>query len=351
MSNPDEPSLQHRRQFLRGLGAAAAGAVLSRVSTAFGEASPRSGRAKTAASSGSSDAVPTRKFGRHDVQISVIGIGGHSLAMASSEAASIRIVDEAIASGINFMDNCWDYHGGRAEEVMGKALKGKRDKVFLMTKVCTHGKGGKKEAMRMLEDSLRRLGTDHLDLWQLHAVASMDQVEHAFRPGSVIEALEEAKKQGKTRFIGFTGHTDPKVHMAMLAKRHPFDACQFPFSPIDANVDGFQRTVFPEVIKQKIAPLAMKTLLGNAAPIKDGVMTVPEALRYVLSLPVATIVSGITSVEELRENVKIAKTFTPMSEGEMLALEKKVRPVSEGGRYEPYRQWMSYRDGDSGHYV
>ena len=329
-----------RRQFLKSLGIVATGVVLGRSGAVLGQSATSLGSAS----------VPQRKFGRHDFTLSALGLGGHALASAASEAESMRIVDEAIAAGINFMDNAWDYHNGRGEEVMGRVLKGRRDKVFLMTKLCTHGKGGRKEVMQFLDQSLQRLQTDHLDLWQLHAVATMAQVEHAFN-GGVIEAMEEARKQGKVRFLGFTGHTEPDVHLAMLAHKYPFDTCQFPLSPIDANSDAFQRKVLPEVLKQGIAPLAMKTLGGNASSINDGVMTVQEALRYTLTLPVALIVSGIASVEQLRQNAQIAKEFAPMKAEEMVALEQRCRSAAEGQKYEPYRKWTGYQDGDSIRYV
>jgi predicted aldo/keto reductase-like oxidoreductase len=234
---------------------------------------------------------------------------------------------------------------------MGKALLGRRDKVFLMTKVCNHGKGGKKETLQMLDESLRRLQTDHLDLWQWHAVATMEQVEHGFSADSVVEALEEAKKQGKVRFIGFTGHTDPDVHLAVLKHNYPFDSCQMPLSPIEANSNAFLRRVLPEVVKQNIAPLGMKSLGGNAKAIKDGVLKVEEALRYAWSLPVATLVSGVTSVAELRQNAALASSFVPMPPEEMLALEQRCIQATQSDQYQPYRKWMSYRDGDSSMYA
>lgn len=340
----DESHSGDRRQFLKKIGVAAAGGLLAGpLSSAMAQTAP------PAAQPGMPSLVPKRKFGKHDFEVSAMALGGYTLAEAE-EKESFRIVDEAIASGVTFMDNCWDYHQGRAEEVMGRALKGKRDQVFLMTKVCNHGQGGKKESMQMLEESLRRLQTDHLDLWQLHTLGSLEQVEHAFSPGGPVEALEEAKKQGKVRFIGFTGHRNPDVHVAMLKREYPFDSCQFPLSAIDANADAFQRKVLPEVLRQKIAPLAMKTLGGNAQAIRDGVLTVDEALRYAFSLPVATVVSGINSIDQLRQNVKAAQGFTPMPREEMIALEARCKPAAESEKYEPYRKWLSYRDGDASKY-
>ncbi len=290
--------------------------------------------------------VPRRKLGRHDVTVSSLCLGGYALRLASDEVAR-KIVDTALELGVDFFDNAWDYHDGRSEELMGKCIRGRRGKVFLMTKVCTHDKGGRKEAMAMLEQSLKRLGTDHLDLWQVHALSTQDQVKNAFAAGGVIEALDEARKQGKVRFVGFTGHTDPEVHLAMLAHGYPFDTCQLPISAIEANSNAFVRRVLPELVKQKIAPLAMKTLGGNAQSVRDGILSVKEGITYGLSLPVATVVSGITSVDQLRENAAIAMALEPFSAEQLTALEERCKAATESNKYQPYRKWMSYRDGDA----
>jgi len=295
--------------------------------------------------------VPRRKLGRHDVTVSSLCLGGHALRTASNDEAQ-RIVDAALELGVDFFDNAWDYHKGAAEELMGKCIQGKRDKVFLMTKVCTHDTGGRKEAMEMLEQSLTRLGTDRLDLWQVHALSTKDQVQRAFAPGGVMEAVDEAKKQGKVRFIGFTGHTDPEVHLAMLSHGYAFDTCQLPISAIEANSNAFVRRVLPELLKQKIAPLGMKTLGGNGKPVRDGVLTVKEGITYGLSLPVAAVVSGITSLIELRENAAIAAALEPFNAEQLAALEERCKAATESNQYQPYRKWMSYRDGDAlGSYV
>jgi aryl-alcohol dehydrogenase-like predicted oxidoreductase len=329
--NPPSPE---RRKFLKTIGLA--GASLVYAPSAFSEEEGVT--------------VPRRKFGRHDITISCIGLGGSALRDANDEEAQ-KIVDGAIERGIDLFDNAWHYYDGKAEELMGRCIKGKRDKVFLMTKVCTHDTGGKKEAMQMLEESLARLQTDHLDLWQVHALANQEQVKRAFAPGGVIEALDEARKQGKVRYVGFTGHTDPHVHLAMLSHGYAFDSCQFPVSPVEANSDAFVRRVLPEVVKQKIAPLAMKTLCGNANPIKDGLYSVKEGLTYALSQPICSIVSGITNAQQLRDNAAIVAAFSPMSSTAMTDLEKHCLAATEANKYQPYRKWMSYRDGVSSHYA
>jgi len=323
-----------RRAFLKHLGLAGAGLLVASglPGTAQGNPTP------SQASSGTP--VPRRKFGRNDVMVSSLCLGGHTLRVASDDEAQ-KIVNAALDAGVNFFDNSWDYHNGASEDLMGRCIKGRRDEIFLMTKVCTHDKGGRAEAMTMLEESLRRLGTNHIDLWQVHALSTMQQVERAFAPGGVIEALDEARKQGKVRFVGFTGHTDPDVHLAMLSHGYPFDACQLPISPIEANSDAFVRRVLPELLKQKIAPLAMKTLGGNANPVRDGVFSVEEGLRYALSQPVATVVSGIQSVDQLRQNAAIAASFSPMTAGEMTALEQRCVAATASNKYQAYRKWMS----------
>lgn len=334
MSPETNPSRHERREFLKRLGLAGAGLFFAGKTFADGEKCLL---------------VPRRKFGRHDFTVSSLCLGGHALRNASDEEAQ-QMVDTSLALGLDFFDNSWDYHGGRSEELMGRCIKGKRDKIFLMTKVCTHDTGGRKEAMDILEQSLKRLGTDHLDLWQVHAVATMSQVERAFAPGGVIEALDEARKQGKVRFVGFTGHTEPAVHLAMLSHDYPFDACQLPLSAIEANSNAFVRRVLPELLKQKIAPLGMKSLGGNADAIRDGIVSVPEAITYALSHPVATVVSGMESLSQLRENAGLAAAFTPMPADSMITLEKRCLAATESNKYQPYRKWMSYRDGDAAKY-
>ncbi len=327
------PARQARRAFLKRIGLAGAGLLLGGRTHAAEEPLQ----------------VPRRKFGRHDFTVSSLCLGGHALGNAS-DAEAQQIVDTALAMGVDFFDNCWDYHNGRAEELMGRCIKGKRDKVFLMTKVCTHSHGGRQEALSMLEQSLTRFGTDHLDLWQVHAVATKAQVERAFAPGGVVEALDEARQQGKVRFVGFTGHTDPDAHLAMLSHGYAFDACQLPISAIEANSNAFGKRVLPELLKQNIAPLAMKSLGGNADALRDGIVNVAEALTYTLSHPVTTVVSGIDSLPQFRENAGIAAAFSPMPADTMLALENRCLPATESNKYQPYRKWSSYRDGDAAKY-
>jgi aryl-alcohol dehydrogenase-like predicted oxidoreductase len=291
-------------------------------------------------------AIPQRPFGRTGVKVSALGVGGHHLGDFKTVEDAIRLVHEAVDAGITFFDNCWEYWNGRAEDWLGRGLKGKRDKVFLMTKVCTHGRSATL-ALKMLDESLRRLQTDHLDLWQVHGVCFDNDPELAYRKGGVIEALEQAKKQGKVRFVGFTGHKNPAIHLKMLSYNYPFDSVQMPLNPFDASYRSFQKHVLPEVTKRGMAALGMKSLGGNGQPIMQGVATVAEALRYAMSLPVATTISGIDSLAVLRQNLPIARGFQPMTADEMEALSRRCAAAAGDGHLELYKSTMKY-DGDLG---
>jgi aryl-alcohol dehydrogenase-like predicted oxidoreductase len=230
---------------------------------------------------------------------------------------------------------------------MGKALdRGWRERVFLMTKVCTHGRD-RRVAMRQLQQSLRRLKTDHLDLWQVHeCIYYTDPPDH-FARGGVVEALLEAKEKGLVRYIGFTGHKDPAIHLAMLAHDFPFDSVQMPLNCFDASFKSFQQIVLPVALEQQLAVLGMKSMSGEGDPVKKKAITPQEALRYAMSLPVTTIVSGIDSVPVLRQNLKIAQEFTPMSATEMESLRQRVRPSALDGRFELYKTSAKF-DGPPG---
>ncbi len=331
---PPHSSLPQRRDFIRGVAALGAGAAYG--AGAWAQNTPANRETSKTGAAG----IPRRDLGRTGVKVSLIGLGGHSIGQLKEEQDAIRLTREAIDAGITFMDNAWDYHSGKSEEWMGKALQdGYRDKVFLMTKVCSHDARGKDVAMKQLEESLRRLKTDHLDLWQIHEVVYWNSPELNFRKGGTIEALDEAKKQGKVRFVGFTGHKHPEIHLKMLSYDYPFDACQLPLNCLDASFKGvsFEETVLPELLRRKIAPLGMKSLGGTGEMIRKGVVTAQEALRYVMSLPVSVLVSGINSFDVLRENLAIARSFEPMSPDEMRALRERVARFATDGRFELYK--------------
>ncbi|HEY8551414.1 MAG TPA: aldo/keto reductase [Vicinamibacterales bacterium] len=281
-------------------------------------------------------AIPTRPFGRTGVEVSILGLGGWHLGVPKTTREAVRLAQAAIDAGITFLDNAWDYNDGVSEERMGKAIAGRRDQVFLMTKVCTHGRDGR-TAMRQLEDSLRRLRTDYLDLWQIHEVVYEGEPASCFARGGPVEALDRARRQGKVRFVGFTGHKDPRLHLEMLAYDYPFDACQLPLNPFDASFRSFEQHVLPELERRGIAAIGMKSLGGDGRAVKAGVLTAEEALAYALSLPVATVVSGIDSEKVLRQNLRVAQGFRPLSARRRDALRRRVSGVATDGRFELYK--------------
>ena len=285
--------------------------------------------------------IPMRQFGRQNVQISALGFGGHHLGDAEDEQTAVRLVREAVDNGVTFFDNCWEYHRGKTEEWMGKSLKGIRNRVFLMTKVCTHGRD-KDLAMRMLEESLIRLQTDYLDLWQVHGVSFDNDPELFIRKGGASEALEQAKKQGKVRFVGFTGHKAPEIHLKMLQTGFPFDSVQMPLNCFDASFHSFEQKVLPELNRRGIAALGMKPLNGHGDAIKKGAITAEEGLRYAMSLPVSTTITGIDKPEILRQNLRIAQNFQPMTPPEMQALRDRVRQYAADGRFELYKLSLKF---------
>jgi predicted aldo/keto reductase-like oxidoreductase len=284
----------------------------------------------------SSNAIPLRQFGRHDVKISAIGFGGHHLGDAPDVSTAVRLVRQAVDGGITFFDNCWEYHRGKTEVWMGAGLKGVRDGVFLMTKVCTHGRD-KALALRMLDESLRRFQTDHLDLWQIHGVCFDNDPALFIRKDGAAEALEQAKKEGKVRFVGFTGHKNPSIHLKMLATGFPFDSVQMPLNAFDANFHSFEQQVLPELNRRGIAALGMKPICGHGSPVQQGVLTGEEALRYAMSLPVTTTITGIDNAEALQQALKVAQGFEPLQPSALQSLRDRCRQYAADGRFELYK--------------
>jgi aryl-alcohol dehydrogenase-like predicted oxidoreductase len=335
----------NRRAFVRTAAAATTGAILMSQGLADTEATVPA-TAATVPLPSQPGQVPKKALGKTGVQVSAMGLGGFHLGSAKDQKEVNEIVARAIAAGVNFFDNAWEYHNGDSETRVGKALQGKRDQVIVMTKVCTHGRG-KDVAMRMLEDSLRRLKTDHLDVWQIHEVVYYNDPDLIFAAGGVAEALAQAKQQGKVRFVGFTGHKDPAIHLRMLAQGFPFDTVQMPLNCFDSSFHSFEKQVLPEALKQGIAVLGMKSLGGSGEMVTSGTITPQEGLRYAMSLPVATTISGIDSLNVLEQNLQVAQDFQPMTADEMDALRERCRFLASDGRYEKFKTTKFY-DGDLG---
>lgn len=331
-----------RREFLKRVGMIGAGVALTDLIVQSSETE----KVIAATPPSASGTIPKRKFGRANIEVSAIGLGGYDIGKIKTQAEAVRLVHEAMDAGITFIDNAWEYHDGRSEQWAGTALQGRRNKAFLMTKVCTHGRNAK-VAMQQLEQSLRRLKTDYVDLWQVHEVIYDNDPALHFAKGGVIEALEQAKKAGKVRYVGFTGHKDPAIHLKMLSYNFPFDACQLPLNCFDANFRSFERQVLPELNKREIAVIGMKSMGGSGEPIKKGVITPQEALRYAMSLPVTTTVSGIDSLQVLRQNLAVAQGFKPMNTEQLQAVRDKFARYAADGRFELYKTSKKY-DGAPG---
>jgi predicted aldo/keto reductase-like oxidoreductase len=285
---------------------------------------------------GQRNAIPRRRFGRYDDRVSILGLGGYHLGKVGTIAEAVRIVHAALDAGINFLDNAWEYHDGESERRMGRAIVDRRSSIFLMTKVCTHGRD-RRVAMRQLEASLRRLKTDYLDLWQIHECAYDNDPERHFARGGVVEALAQAKAQGKVRYVGFTGHKHPDIHLRMLSYGFPFDACQLPLNGFDASFRSFQARVLPELRRRQIAAIGMKSLGGDGRVIAKRAARVEDALRYAMSLGVCTTVSGIDSMRVLRQNLRIARAFVPMTAAQRRRYERSVLESARDGRFELYK--------------
>lgn len=286
--------------------------------------------------------IPTRVLGRTGVRVSIIGLGGWHLGAVKDEKDAIRIVHAAIDEGVTFFDNAWDYQDGHAEEVMGKALAmdKRRDRVFLMTKNCERDYQGSK---KNLEDSLRRLKTAHLDLWQFHECVYDNDPDWIFDKGGIRAALE-ARDAGKIRFIGFTGHKDPRIHLKMLSKPHDWDTAQMPINVLDAHYRSFQQEVVPQCLKRNVAVIGMKGLGGGlegTIPAKTGV-SAEECYRYCLSQPVSVQVMGIGSLKHLEQNLALVRKFQPMSQHDKDALLARVRDVATDGRFELFKSTKQF---------
>jgi aryl-alcohol dehydrogenase-like predicted oxidoreductase len=282
-----------------------------------------------------------RNLGGTGVEVSLIGIGGSHIGDQKSADESIRIIRTGIDRGITFLDNSWDYHDGESERRMGRALKdGYRDKVFLMTKIDGRTRDS---AAKQIDESLERLETDHVDLMQFHEIIQLDAPDRIFNEGAW-DAMEAAKKAGKLRFIGFTGHKDPVVHLRMLdaAKQHGvhFDAVQMPVNVMDAHFRSFTHEVLPRLLAENIGPLAMKPF-GSPFIVKEvlrsGVATPVDLLHYVMSLPVSVVITGIDSLKILDQACEAVRTFKPLDADQRAALAARVQEAALHGKFERYK--------------
>ena len=281
--------------------------------------------------------IPYRTLGRTGEKISIVGIGGYHLGRPSEQDA-IRIVRTALDEGINFLDNCWDYNNGVSEERMGTALgDGYRQKAFLMTKIDGRTKAA---AAKQLDESLGRLKTDHVDLLQFHEVIRDTDPDRIFAPGGGMEAVLAAKKQGKVRYIGFTGHKSPEIHNKMLetafAHQFTFDAVQMPLNVMDAHYDSFEKKTLPMLVKHGIGVLGMKPM-GDAIILKSKTASPVECLHYAMNLPTSVVITGCDSIEILHQALDAARSFKPMSQEQVVALLAKTSQAAMKGEYELYK--------------
>jgi aryl-alcohol dehydrogenase-like predicted oxidoreductase len=288
--------------------------------------------------------IPRRWLGRTGETVSLVGLGGFHMARPGlSEGESVRIVRSAIDGGVTFLDNCWDYNGGDSERRMGEALRdGYRERVFLMSKIDGRTR---ESAARQIDESLRRLGTDRIDLMQLHEVIHTEDPERSFRAGGAMEALADAKRAGKVRFIGFTGHKSPSLHLAMLdaadAHGFRFDTVQMPLNVLDAHFDSFERRVLPRLLEQGIGVLGMKPM-ADGRFVYEGIAAAEECLRYAMSLPVSTVITGCDSAERVEQALRVAKGFQPLAEREVSELLARTADRARGGVSERYKTTTEY---------
>jgi aryl-alcohol dehydrogenase-like predicted oxidoreductase len=294
--------------------------------------------------------MPTRTLGRTGAQVSIIGLGGWHLGFDYiDDKLSMRIIRTAIDNGINFMDNCWDYNEGASETRMGKALRdGYRDRVFLMTKIDGRTK---KDAAKQLDESLERLQTDHIDLVQHHEILRYEDPHRIFDEAGANAALVAAREAGKIRFIGFTGHKDPHIHLYMLQVAREngfrFDTVQMPLNVMDAHYRSFEKLVLPQLVHENIGALAMKTL-ANGTILKSRTATAIECLHYAMNLPVSVVITGCESMKDLEQALTAARTFQPMSEEQVKSLLGRTEKCGARGKYELFKTTSIY-DGTASH--
>ncbi len=284
--------------------------------------------------------IPVRELGRTGLTVSIVGFGGgHCVRPDIDEKKTVRLIQEAVDAGVTFMDNAWEYAGGESERRMGIALEGRRDKVVLMTKVCGRDR---KTAQQQLEDSLRRLRTDVIDVWQFHEVNYDNDAEWIFRAGGAIEAAVAARDAGKVRFIGFTGHKSPHILARMLAQDFEWDTCQMPVNIPDAHYRSFQKETLPVLSERGIGVIGMKSLGGRGQIVSELGLTAGQCRGYALSLPISTLVCGIQSDADLHQDLAIARDFEHFSAAQMQALEAQVYDEATDGRHEWFKSTQTF---------
>ena len=327
----------NRREFLQA--GVAAGVTLSLADALF------------AAQEDSGEGLPTRPLGKTGEKVSILCLGGWHIGQAAKddgEAAAVKLMHEAIDGGMTFFDNCWDYHDGLSEEVMGKAIEDRRDKVFLMTKNCERDYEGSRKC---LDESLKRLRTDRIDLWQFHEMVYDNDPDWVFDKGG-IKAAVEAQKAGKVRYIGFTGHKDPRIHLKMIGKPHAWDAAQMPVNVCDYHYRSFAGEVVPVCLKKGIGVIGMKSLGGspdgkNGRFVQAGLAGAEDCIRYALSQPVASLVVGLRNARDLKQALDVGRGFRPMPDADQAALREKVAEVATDGRHELFK---TTKDFDGPHH-
>lgn len=331
MSNPSDPSKQSRRTFLKKATGAASAMMLGSELLASTSAWEETG-------------LPTRPLGNTGERVSIICLGGWHIGAVADKQEAIRIMHTAIGEGLTFFDNAWDYHDGGSEEIMGDALQGgKRKEVFLMTKNCDRDYAG---SLARLEDSLRRLKTDYIDLWQFHEMVYDNDPDWVFDKGG-LKAAMEAQRAGKVRYIGFTGHKDPRIHLKMLDKPYSWASAQMPINIMDAYYRSFQKEVVPVCLQKGVGVIGMKSLGGGGGPmsgiIPNGTgIPAEDCIRYALSQPVASLVCGIRTMEELQQDIRIARDFSPMTEAQQAELLGKIKDVAGDGRFELFKSTKNF---------
>jgi predicted aldo/keto reductase-like oxidoreductase len=289
------------------------------------------------------EGMPQRVLGRTGEKVSAIGLGGYHIGKQADENESIRIIRSAIDRGITFMDNCWDYNDGVSEIRMGNALRdGYRRRVFLMTKIDGRTKDA---AAKQIDESLRRLQTAQIDLLQFHEVIRLEDPDRIFATGGAIEAMLDAKQAGKIRYVGFTGHKDPFVHLRMLevaaAHRFRFDTVQMPLNVMDAHFRSFEHQVLPRLIADEIGVLGMKSM-GDPFILESKTVTPIECLHYALNLPTSTVITGIDNMKVLDQALEAAQTFKPMSKEAVIRLLARTEAAAATGRYELFKTESRY---------